>query len=79
MQPVCIGQGVDAFSDGVLATVILPSAIGLFLWVRELYFAAMFFDSNRPTCRYCLPSYDHGIGNYTHYESGSFSLSEFYS
>jgi hypothetical protein len=45
VQPVCIGQGVDAFTDGVFATVIVPSAIGLLLWVRELRLACMLIDT----------------------------------
>lgn len=30
---MCIGHGLDASADGLLATIILPSAIGLLLWL----------------------------------------------
>ncbi|KZP25372.1 hypothetical protein FIBSPDRAFT_820851 [Athelia psychrophila] len=33
VQPVCIGQGVDVLSEGVIAAVIIPSAIGIVLWI----------------------------------------------
>ncbi|KAJ3750872.1 hypothetical protein DFH05DRAFT_1468929 [Lentinula detonsa] len=32
-SPICVGNGVDSSSDGVLATLILPSAIGLIIWL----------------------------------------------
>ncbi|KAG0702753.1 hypothetical protein DFH29DRAFT_999137 [Suillus ampliporus] len=32
-QPVCIGDGLDAASDGVIATVVLPTCIGLAIWL----------------------------------------------
>ncbi|KAJ3857286.1 hypothetical protein EV368DRAFT_30619 [Lentinula lateritia] len=32
-SPICIGNGVDSSSDGVLAALILPSAIGLIIWL----------------------------------------------
>ncbi|KII94048.1 hypothetical protein PLICRDRAFT_101453 [Plicaturopsis crispa FD-325 SS-3] len=32
-QPVCAGDGLDASADGLLATLILPSAIGILLWI----------------------------------------------
>jgi len=31
---VCLGHGIDTSSTGLIATVVLPSAIGLLLWVR---------------------------------------------
>ena len=34
VQPVCIGDGIDALADGALAVVLLPTAVGLLLWVR---------------------------------------------
>jgi hypothetical protein len=33
IQPVCIGDGLDAASDGVIATVVLPTSVGLAIWV----------------------------------------------
>ena len=33
LQPVCIGDGVDAASLGLLSTLLVPSVIGLFVWV----------------------------------------------
>ncbi|KAF7373376.1 MPN domain-containing protein [Mycena sanguinolenta] len=32
-NPVCIGSGVDASSDGLLASVLIPSFIGLLIWL----------------------------------------------
>ncbi|KAI0073700.1 hypothetical protein K474DRAFT_1666269 [Panus rudis PR-1116 ss-1] len=46
VDPVCIGEGVDSLSVGLLATVIVPSVIGFFIWLlfaiirprfREIY------------------------------------------
>ena len=33
VQPVCIGQGLDAQSLGLLSTLVVPSVVGLGLWV----------------------------------------------
>ncbi|KAI0686067.1 hypothetical protein BC835DRAFT_1408645 [Cytidiella melzeri] len=33
VQPVCIGDGVDTQSLGLLSTVVVPSVIGLVLWL----------------------------------------------
>lgn len=33
IQPVCIGDGLDAASDGVIATVVLPTSVGLAIWL----------------------------------------------
>ncbi|KAH8120259.1 hypothetical protein DFH11DRAFT_1559146 [Phellopilus nigrolimitatus] len=32
-QPVCIGHGLDVSSVGLIATVVLPSVVGLIIWV----------------------------------------------
>ncbi|CAK5270978.1 unnamed protein product [Mycena citricolor] len=32
-NPVCIGAGTDSSTDGVLASLILPSVIGLLIWI----------------------------------------------
>ncbi|KAF7307698.1 MPN domain-containing protein [Mycena kentingensis (nom. inval.)] len=32
-NPVCIGKGTDASTDGLLASIIVPSAVGLLIWV----------------------------------------------
>ncbi|KAJ7620563.1 hypothetical protein DFH06DRAFT_67290 [Mycena polygramma] len=32
-HPVCIGSGTDASSDGLLASIIIPSLIGLLIWL----------------------------------------------
>ncbi|KAF5374939.1 hypothetical protein D9758_000569 [Tetrapyrgos nigripes] len=32
-DPVCVGQGLDSVSDGILASIILPAAIGLIIWL----------------------------------------------
>lgn len=33
IQPVCIGDGLDSASDGVIATVVLPTSVGLAIWL----------------------------------------------
>ncbi|TFK41946.1 hypothetical protein BDQ12DRAFT_645286 [Crucibulum laeve] len=32
-NPVCVGQGIDASAAGLLAAIVVPSAIGLILWL----------------------------------------------
>ncbi|KDQ63154.1 hypothetical protein JAAARDRAFT_147164 [Jaapia argillacea MUCL 33604] len=32
-QPICIGGGIDAWAGGLIETLILPSAVGLLLWL----------------------------------------------
>jgi calcium permeable stress-gated cation channel len=32
-QAVCLGNGLDASADGLIASMLIPSAIGLLLWV----------------------------------------------
>jgi hypothetical protein len=36
VEPVCIGHGLDAWSSGLIATVVLSSVVGLLLWVSGL-------------------------------------------
>ncbi|KAG2159608.1 uncharacterized protein EDB93DRAFT_1236924 [Suillus bovinus] len=33
IQPVCIGDGLDSASDGVISTVVLPTSVGLGIWL----------------------------------------------
>ncbi|KAF8079018.1 hypothetical protein FPV67DRAFT_1467201 [Lyophyllum atratum] len=35
-QQICIGNGLDSSSEGLLASLLLPSAIGLLLWIYGL-------------------------------------------
>lgn len=49
VQPVCVGDGVDGLSVGLLSTILLPTAIGLILWVRPA--------SREPACKLTLCSY----------------------
>ena len=62
IQPVCIGDGLDAASDGVIAAVVLPTAVGLFIWVgttqylfllrpRTQFFCKLLFSVLRPRYR----------------------------
>ncbi|CAL1693980.1 unnamed protein product [Somion occarium] len=46
VNPVCIGNGVDSLSVGLLSTIVIPTAVGLVLWLlfaiirprfREIY------------------------------------------
>jgi hypothetical protein len=32
---VCLGHGIDVSATGLIATIVLPSAIGLLLWVSK--------------------------------------------
>lgn len=43
-QPVCIGHGLDVVSLGVLSTIVLPTVIGLVIWVSTFIFQV----SDRP-------------------------------
>ncbi|KAK0465471.1 uncharacterized protein EV420DRAFT_1637605 [Desarmillaria tabescens] len=38
INPTCVGNGLDAAADGLLASLVIPSAIGLIIW---LIFAAL--------------------------------------
>ncbi|KAI9065843.1 hypothetical protein FKP32DRAFT_1566891 [Trametes sanguinea] len=33
VEPVCVGDGLDAYSWGLLAAVVVPSVIGLLIWL----------------------------------------------
>jgi calcium permeable stress-gated cation channel len=33
-EPVCLGYGLDAASEGILASIVVSSALGLLFWVR---------------------------------------------
>lgn len=37
VQPVCIGDGLDAQSIGLISTIVAPSVIGLVLWVSSVH------------------------------------------
>ena len=37
-RPVCIGDGLDVSADGLIAAAVLPSAVGLLLWVCHVQF-----------------------------------------
>ena len=32
-QPICIGDGLDVSAIGLISTLVLPSAVGLIIWV----------------------------------------------
>ena len=32
----CLGHGLDVLSLGVISTLVVPTAFGLFIWVRDL-------------------------------------------
>ncbi|KAG5220621.1 MPN domain-containing protein [Salix suchowensis] len=36
-QPICAGKGIDASAAGLIATIIVPSVIGLIIWVSLPY------------------------------------------
>ncbi|KAK0208655.1 hypothetical protein DFS33DRAFT_1304877 [Desarmillaria ectypa] len=33
INPTCVGNGLDAAADGLLASLVLPSAVGLIIWL----------------------------------------------
>ncbi|KAK0198749.1 hypothetical protein F5146DRAFT_918927 [Armillaria mellea] len=33
INPTCVGDGLDAAADGLLASLVLPSAVGLIIWL----------------------------------------------
>jgi len=35
--PLCVGDGFDSTAAGIIAAVLIPSAIGLILWASRLY------------------------------------------
>ena len=57
VDPVCIGDGVDTGALGLLATLLLPSVIGLLIWVS--YPPPTVTIATRELTRpsYCLHSY----------------------
>jgi hypothetical protein len=71
IQPVCIGDGLDSASDGVIATVVLPTSVGLAIWVSyHLVILYCAYGLNWPgSC--CLLYYVHVIDKYMRLESGS--------
>lgn len=71
IQPVCIGDGLDSASDGVIATVVLPTSVGLAIWVsHHLIILCCAYRLNWPdSC--CLLYYVHVTDKYTRLESGS--------
>ena len=36
VEPVCIGHGLDTQSIGLLSALIIPSVVGLFIWVSGI-------------------------------------------
>jgi hypothetical protein len=71
IQPVCIGDGLDSASDGVIATVVLPTSVGLAIWVsHHLVILCCAYRLNwSGSC--CLLYYVHVTDKYTRLESGS--------
>jgi hypothetical protein len=37
--PVCIGEGIDASGGGILATLLVPTVIGLIIWASVDYYS----------------------------------------
>ena len=75
VQPVCIGDGVDAQSLGLISTVVVSGAIGSLLWVSLL----LLVDVCRLTYfSFYLLSYDLAIVKFMRQESGLSSRSTFH-
>jgi hypothetical protein len=75
VDPVCIGDGVDAQSLGLISTVVVPTVIGLLLWVSHYFTTpthAFIYLARRS---YYLVSYAHAIVKYMLPENGSFNKS----
>jgi calcium permeable stress-gated cation channel len=66
--PVCIGNGLDIQSMGLLSTLIIPSVVGLIIWVRSLLssLTPLFNQALRLLLRY----FDPASGKCTEYENG---------
>ena len=64
VQPVCIGDGVDALAYGALAALLVPSAVGLLLWVRVFYRRRHALISLLHSCS--LHSFVRDTASYTH-------------
>lgn len=61
-SPACIGYGLDAPAIGVLSTLVLPTVVGLFLWVSVLLSSGVKLVSQTDyVSSYCSPSFDHAI------------------
>ena len=84
--PVCIGGGLDAQSDGLLTSLIIPSAIGLLIWVRARSFLVVMnvnllnipFQSVLRALHIhssCLPFCDRVLGKFMLSGNGSFRKS----
>lgn len=61
-SPVCIGHGLDAPAIGVLSTLVLPTVIGLSIWVSFCFHRCALPTNHRSS--YCSPYYDHAIARY---------------
>lgn len=62
VNPVCIGDGLDSSSIALLSTILVPSLIGLFLWVRPPYSFHVPTYAHFPS--YCLLLLDLAIDKY---------------
>ena len=57
IDPVCIGDGVDTGSLGLLSTLLIPSVIGLLIWVSYPPPTATIATRELTRPSYCLHSY----------------------
>jgi len=73
---VCVGHGIDAVSEGVLATIIVSSVLGLALWVSYPDFVLC--ATNTDNMNSSLSRlYDQSFVKYMVSESGSFHPSKY--
>lgn len=73
---VCLGHGIDAVSEGVLATVIVSSVLGLSLWVSYPDFVLCATNTDNMNSS-LLRLYDQSFVKYMVSESGSFHPSKY--
>lgn len=72
--PVCIGDGMDATGGGLLATLLIPSVIGLIIWVSLVICTHGLKLINMSS--YYLQSYDPNFDNCIPYASGLYNKSQ---
>lgn len=73
---VCVGNGVDAVSEGVLATIIVSSVLGLALWVSYPDFVICTINTDNMNSSLSR-LYDQSFVKYMVSESGSFHPSKY--
>lgn len=77
VQPVCIGHGLDAQSLGLISTVVVPSVLGILIWV-SVELSSRVTRSSDTVASLHLHLLDNDTGRSTVCVSGLFNKSAFY-